>query len=85
MIRLYEFRGTRFLLRELADLSGIEANVLRARLVDGWTVEQAVCIPSVQQRRRGVVFNFPPVEGTGAGSFRQEIPEITFSEQAENA
>jgi len=85
MIRLYEFRGTRYLLRELSDLSGIERNVIRARLADGWTVEQAVCIPSVQQRRRGVVFNFLPFEGTGAGSFPQESPEITFSEQAENA
>lgn len=85
MISIYEFRGTRYLLRELSDLSGIAANVIYARLKEGWTVEQAVCIPSVQQRRAGVVFNFAPFEGTGAGSTAQEIPEITFSEQAENA
>lgn len=85
MSRIYEFRGTRYLLRELAEMSGIERNVIRARLTDGWTLEQALCIPTVQQRRAGVVFNFPPVEGTGAGRAAQEIPEITFSEQAENA
>lgn len=85
MTRLYEFRSNRYLLRELSDLSGVECNVIRARLANGWTLEQALCIPTVKQRRAGVVFNFPPFEGTGAGSTAQEIPEITFSEQAENA
>ncbi len=85
MIRLYEFRGRRYLLRELADLSGVECNTIRARLADGWTLEQSVVTPTPKQRRAGVVFNFPPLRGTGAGSTAQEIPEITFSEQAENA
>ncbi|GAA4111160.1 hypothetical protein ACFFTN_27580 [Aminobacter aganoensis] len=85
MIRLYEFRGHRYLLRELSEISGVEHKVIYARLKEGWSVEQAVCIPSVQQRRAGVVFNFLPVEGTGAGSTAQESPEITFSEKAENA
>jgi hypothetical protein len=85
MIRLYKFRGRRYLLRELSELSGVERNVIRARIHDGWTLEQALCIPTIKQRRAGVVFNFPPIEGTGAGRAAQEIPEITFSEQAENA
>jgi hypothetical protein len=85
MTHLYEFRGTRYLLRELSDLSGVEPNVIRARLKDGWTLEQALCIPTVKQRRAGVVFNFEGSKGTGAGRAAQESPEITFSEQAENA
>lgn len=85
MSRLYEFRGTRYLLRELSDLSGVETNVIRARLRCGWTIEQALAIPTPKQRRAGVVFNFEGSKGTGAGRAAQEIPEITFSEQAENA
>lgn len=72
--RLYEFRGTRYLLTELAEMSGIDRPALRARLGNGWSLEQAVCIPSIEQRRAGVVMNFPPFEGTGAGSTAQETP-----------
>ncbi|TPM61100.1 hypothetical protein FJ959_07345 [Mesorhizobium sp. B2-2-4] len=85
MTRLYEFRGTRYLLRELSEMSGVERNVIHARLHDGWTLEQALCIPTPKQRRAGVVFNFAPFEGTGAGSTAQEISEITFSQKTENA
>jgi hypothetical protein len=85
MTILHEFRGVRYMLGELAKMSGVSAQVIRARMADGWTLEQAVCIPTVKQRRAGVVMNFPPFAGTGAGRIAQEIPEITFSEQAENA
>lgn len=85
MSRLYEFRGTRYLLRELSEMCGVERNTITARLRDGWTIEQAITTPTPKQRRAGVVFNFVPFEGTGAGRAAQEIPEITFSEQAENA
>jgi hypothetical protein len=70
--RLYEFRGRRYLLNELAELSGVESSTIRARLGNGWSLEQAVCIPSIEQRRAGVVMNFLPFEGTGAGSTAQE-------------
>lgn len=85
MTTLHEFRGVRYTVSELADMSGVPVNTLRHRLYYGWTLQQAMTTPTPKQRRRGVVFNFPPFEGTGAGSFPQEIPEITFSEQAENA
>lgn len=85
MSRLYEFRGTRYLLRELSDLSGVETNVIRARLRCGWTIEQALAIPTPKQRRAGVVFNFEGSKGTGAGSTLRETPNIGFVEKAENA
>lgn len=81
-IVLLEFRGQRFAVHELAELSGVPAGVIRARLSHGWTVEQAVVIPTPDQRRRGVVANFDVFLGTGARSTAQETPEITFSEEA---
>lgn len=80
MTTLHKFRGVRYTTTELADMSGIPATTVYQRIMRGWTVEQAVCIPSPEQIKRGVVFNFPPFEGTGAGSTAQEIPEITFSQ-----
>lgn len=70
--QLFEFRGTRYLLKELAEMSGVERSIIRARIADGWSLEQALCIPTIKQRRAGVVMNFPPFEGTGAGSTAQE-------------
>lgn len=70
--QLLEFRGTRYLLKELAEMSGVDRPTIRARLADGWSLEQALCIPTIKQRRAGVVMNFPPFAGTGAGSEMQE-------------
>ena len=81
MTILHEFRGVRCMISELADMSGVNANTIYNRLKRGWTVEQAVCIPTREQMRRGVVMNFPPVLGTGAGESAQEIHKITFSKQ----
>lgn len=81
----HTYAGHTLTLRQWSERVGIPRMTLAGRLYRGWTIEQALCIPNGEQRRRGVVFNFPPFEGTGAGSFPQEIPEITFSEQAENA
>lgn len=81
-MNLHEFRGTRYSTAELSRMSGVSSQSILTRIAKGWTIEQAVCIPTVQQRRRGVVSNFPPLEGTGAGRSAQEIPEITFSDEA---
>ncbi len=80
MTRLHTFRGRRYTTIELAELSGVSAFVIRNRLKEGWTLEQALCIPTIQQRRAGVVSNLDAILGTGAGSTAQEIPEITFSD-----
>ena len=80
----HTYAGRSLTLSEWSKLSGIPAKTLNRRISSyGWTIEQALCFPSLEQRRRGVVFNFMPSKGTGAGSTAQEIPEITFSEQAE--
>lgn len=76
------FRGVRYTMSELSEMSGVSAQVLRARLADGWTIEQAMCIPTPQQRRRGVVSNFAPPMGTGPGSNAQDFSNIEFPEKA---
>lgn len=79
---LHTFKGTRFTIGELADMSGVPAFTIYQHLSNGWTVEQAVTLPTPAQRRRGVVSNFPTFSGTGAGSTAQETPEITFPKEA---
>lgn len=79
---LHSYRGQQFTIAQFAILTGISADTLRHRLALGWTIEQAVTVPTPKQRRWGVVVNFPGVSGTGAGSTAQETPEITFSEEA---
>lgn len=81
-VSLHSFRGTRYTTRELAQMSGIAPDTLRHRLALGWTVEQAMTVPTPAQRRRGGVSNFDVFSGTGAGTTAQEMPEITFSEEA---
>ena len=78
---LHEFHGRSYTKRQLSELSGVPYDVLRQRVRIGWTIEQAVTVPTVQQRRRGVASNFPPVSGTGAGSTAQETTNITFSDE----
>jgi len=85
MTTLHEFRGVRYTTKELSEMSGVSTSAVYQRLINGWTVEQAVCIPSPDQIKRGVVMNFPPAQGTGAGESAQEIPEITFPQKAEHA
>lgn len=76
--RRLTYAGHCLTLPEWSELTGIPDKTIETRLYHGWTVEQALATPTPEQRRAGVVFNFPPFEGTGAGSFPQEIPEITF-------
>jgi hypothetical protein len=81
---LHTYRGQRWLISELSDMTGVPRDTLRARIADGWTMEQALGTPTPKQRRRGVVSNLGVFEGTGGGSTAQESPEITFSEKVEN-
>ena len=76
---LYTYRGQRWLIAELAEITGVPAQTIRKRLADGWTTEQALGMPTPKQRRAGVVSNLPAFEGTGAGRTVQETPNITFS------
>lgn len=75
----HTYAGHTLTLRQWAERVGIPQMTLAGRINRGWTLEQALCLPNGTQRRAGVVFNFPPLRGTGAGSTAQEIPEITFS------
>lgn len=79
---LHTYRGQRWLVAELADITGIPAATITARIAAGWTVEQAVGTPTPKQRRAGVLSNLPAFEGTGAGSTAQMTPNITFLEKA---
>lgn len=77
--RLITYAGRALTVREWSELIGVPDKTLATRLHLGWTIEQALATPTPEQRRRGVVMNFPPLRGTGAGTSAQEIPEITFS------
>lgn len=84
----HEHDGHALTVGEWARRTGLKEHTIRRRLRDGWSIEQAIGYPPMPpngRRTPGVVSNLPAIEGTGAGSTAQEIPEITFSEKAENA
>lgn len=75
--------------RQWAEKLGINYNALNQAVHRFGSVEAAVLLylrtkrrPTLAQLRPGVVSNFEAFEGTGAGSFPQEISQITFSEKA---
>jgi hypothetical protein len=69
-----------------ANVLGITPNALLCRRRKLGSMEAAVAFrPTGRWARHdapGVASNFPPSEGTGAGSTAQETPKITFSEEA---
>lgn len=77
--KMHEAFGKSQSLAQWAKESGIVIGTLRTRLVAGWTLEDTLTRAVQQHRRPGVVADFPPSSGTGAGSTAQETPNITFS------
>lgn len=71
---------------EWADVLGITPKALLGRRRKLGSMEAAIAFqPTGRWAKRpdpGVVSNFAPSEGTGAGSTAQETPKITFSEKA---
>lgn len=69
----------------LAREAGIDPRTVDSRLRRGWALDDALTIEAGERMGRprtqvpGVVSDFPPFEGTGAGSTAQETPNITFS------
>lgn len=51
MTMIITYKRKRYLIGELADLSGISETNLRARLFRGWTIEEAINRP-VNYRRK---------------------------------
>ncbi|WP_306225746.1 hypothetical protein [Bosea beijingensis] len=82
--RRLEHAGRSLSVAQWAEHTGISYHTLANRLRAGWPVGKALtkAVRPYPNRHRGVVCNFPPVSGTGAGSTAQETPEITFSEEA---
>ena len=71
-------------LREWSEETGLPEGTIRSRLKYGWTLEDALS-RDVQVHRKstpGVVSDFAPSKGTGAGSTAQETPNLTFSQEA---
>lgn len=79
-----------------ARIVGIPANLIRYRLTAGWSVEEALMTPARSKRGTeaeaatdhhapGVVSNFAEEVGTGAGSTAQEIPDIDFHKDTDDA
>lgn len=67
-------------LEKAAARIGIAPGTVWSRLDRGWSLERALSQPPGHQRgKAGVVSDFTPSEGTGAGRTAQETPDITFS------
>ena len=70
---------------ELARESGIDPRTVDSRMRRGWSLDDALSMPPRARMGRfahgrpGVVSDFSPFDGTGAGSTAQETPNITFS------
>lgn len=85
---LHTVNGVSKTLKQWADHIGISYHALLTRKRrKGFSLAEAIAMPTgrhPKQHLPGVSSDFEGFEGTGAGSTAQEIPEITFSEQAEN-
>lgn len=81
-VHLHSFLGTRYTTSELAEICGVPAGVLRSRIRNGWTIEQAMSVPTIQQRRRGVFVNSFRLVGTGEGTSALERSQIDFQVKA---
>ncbi|MBJ7578143.1 hypothetical protein JHC09_09610 [Devosia sp. MC532] len=87
--RLYSLDGKRRTLEEWSVLCGHSVAVLRYRMKNGMTFEQAVTTPKLRHSipwqlqvkpaaGPGVVDNFAVPSGTGGGSVTQDISQIEF-------
>lgn len=80
--------GNTLSLSDWAQQTGLKVKTLQSRLRKGWSLELALSEPTGARlgnrahRKPGVVFDFPPSKGTGAGSTLQATINITFSEKA---
>lgn len=52
---IFTYSGQRWLLSELAAVTGVPSTTIRKRLARGWTLEQSVTTPTPKQRRTGIV------------------------------
>lgn len=78
--RTYTHNGERLTLAAWALRAGINKATIRNRIESGWSMADALSTPA--RAKPGVVWNFTPSKGTGAGSTLQETPNITFSQEA---
>ncbi|SFH23171.1 hypothetical protein [Ensifer sp. OV372] len=82
----YTINGATRSLAHWAKDAGISTHAIHERLSRGWPIEAALTLPKGSARptsdEPGVVSDFAPSEGTGAGGTAQESPNITFSESA---
>lgn len=76
--KLYTAFGHTRTLKEWASETGMSANTILNRLNMGWTLEDALTRAVQEHRKPGVVLDFAPSEGTGAGSTAQETLNLSF-------
>ena len=85
---VYSFNGMTMTLDGWAALTGIREATLKTRIRTNWPLNLALTAPSgahkgrYARRAAGVVSDFAPSKGTGAGSTAQGTSKITFSEEA---
>lgn len=86
-IKRYTHDGKTMTLPEWAKHAGLTYGALMQRLARH-SLADALAIPPrriVRRKHRGVPSDLEGLKGTGAGSTAQEIHEITFAKQADNA
>ncbi len=81
---LIEFNGETRTVKEWAKHLGVHDATIRERIRSGYTPQAAIALGG-RYGKPGVSSNFAPSMGTGAGSTAQEIPNLDFSDKAENA
>ncbi|MCS3740232.1 hypothetical protein [Rhizobium sp. BK661] len=90
--KLFEVGGVERTLNQWANIVGISYGSMFSR-VASYGIERAVAMGAKADRwtraansnTPGVSSDFAPSKGTGAGSTAQEIPNLNFSDKAENA
>lgn len=88
----FTHNGETKLLAEWAQEVGMRPDTLSQRLRRGYSLAEALARPlgrsgrpkrnPTRQGTQGVIKNFGGVEGTGAGSTAQEIPDLSFSKES---
>lgn len=82
MGKTYTHQGKTLTVAQWASITGLVKATIAWRLRRGWPLEQALSLTPSFGHRPGVVSDFGPSKGTGAGSTAQETPNLEFSKEA---
>ena len=73
----FDFDGRTLTVKEWSAVTGLPTQIIHSRISGGWSIERTLTEP--YQPRWGVVTDFGPSTGTGAGSIAQDGTNLSFS------